>query len=337
MASLLVCEDSRWRPPRVRGGQNLTTHGRKNAILIVTHLKYREVIDLFNEINRSCSDKYDVFLLCDNSEKKFSNDADSKKHFLFDALELADLPYPGKSKTTLSGVANQADSYHKRFHFDPGDVELPVMLFYRQNPGYAFYWAIEHDVRYTGAWDRFFANFESSEADLLGTTLTRRAEIPNWYHWPSLDLHGKPGDPTDHLRGFFPIYRLSARALEQLDRDYRSGVKGHFECLIPTLLHQAGMKIEDIGGGGEFVQPRNRNRFYRNTRQRGSLSPGTMVYRPVMHRPGRERNMLWHPVKRLPAWEVALIYYRRLARAAAASVRRFGWVTPRAKKRKLAG
>ena len=106
----------------------------------------------------------------------------------------------------------------------------------------------------------------------------------------------------DQIRGFFPIYRLSQRALERLDADYRAGVGGHFECLVPTLLNDAGMTLEDIGGAGEFVRPRNKGRFYRNTPAAASLGPGTFVFRPVMDRPGREPDMLWHPVRPGAGW-----------------------------------
>ena len=318
------------------GGLNLDIGQRKTAILILTHLRSYEVDELYSEIKRYCPSKYDVVLLCDNSDNIFPDSVENGEYFNFTAEDLAKLPYPGKSVTTLRGGANQADSYHKRFHFDPANVELPLLLFYRRNPQYDFYWTIEYDVRFTGTWDKFFSCFESSDSDLLGTTLTRRAEIPNWFHWPSLVLDGRPIEVSDHLRGFFPIYRLSARALAQLDKDYRSQVRGHFECLIPTLLWNAGMKIEDIGGSGAFVKPGNLNRFYRNTPRYGTLSPGTIVYRPVMHCPGREPDMLWHPVKRLPAWQVALINGRRVARALVAHIRRFGWAPQEAKKRRLA-
>lgn len=239
--------------------------------------------------------------------------------------------YPGKSAGNILDTGNLTDSYHKRFHFQPDNVELPVLLFHKAHPEYAYIWTIEYDVRFTGNWDRLFGHFEASDADLLGTTLTYYDEIPAWHHWPSLDVTWKDIHPESYLRGFFPIYRLSHRALRQLDSDYRDGVSGHFECLIPTLLRHAALKIEDIGGDGPFVKPENRNRFYRNTPLRGPLSPGTFVYRPVMHRPGKERNMLWHPVKRVPTWKVGMDRMRRIFESAAVRIQQPAFRRPQAK------
>lgn len=283
----------------------------KTAILLLTHLKNKNITEQFARIDRECSGKYDVFILCDNSNRTFDRYGKDKKFFPFDVSRLSTLGYPGKSSVENLRRTRQGDRHHQRFHFDPGNVDLPVLLFFKEHPGYDYYWTVEYDVRFTGAWDAFFSSFEASDADLLGTTLTRHEKIPTWYHWPSLDLRGKPIGKDRYLRGFFPIYRISRRALMQLDRDYRDGVKGHYECLVPTLLNDAGMSIEDIGGDGDFVRPANRNRFYRNTPSRGSLSPGTFVFRPVMDDPGTEPNMLWHPVRRRPQWRIVLSSLRR--------------------------
>ncbi len=285
----------------------------KTAILLLTHLNDKSIFEQFAKMAKECSGKYDVFLLCDNSRKTFDRYGKNEKFFLFDVSALGGLGYPGKSTDENLRCSHQTDPDHKRFHFDPGNVELPVLLFFKDHPGYDHYWTLEYDVRFTGPWDVFFSSFAASDADLLGTTLTRYEKIPTWHHWPSLDLAGKDIGTDRYLRGFFPVYRLSRRALQQIDRDYHDGVKGHFECLIPTLLSHAGMTIEDIGGDGEFVRPLNRNRFYRNTPSRGSLMPGTFVFRPVMDSPGSEPNMLWHPVKRRPLWQVALRRMRRMA------------------------
>jgi hypothetical protein len=179
----------------------------------------------------------------------------------------------------------------------PGNVELPILHFYRSHPDYEYYWVVEYDVRFSGRWDFFFGAFEDNSADLLCTTLCRYPEIPAWYHWDRLSLPEGPLAPEDCIRGFMPVCRLSNRALATLDKAYAAGAAGHQECLIPSILNRDGMHIEDIGGTGAFVKPGNENRFYRNTRAADDLSPGTFVFRPVMYGPGGEANMLWHPVK----------------------------------------
>lgn len=284
----------------------------RTVILLLTHLKDRRIAQQFAKVNQECFGKFDVFFLCDNSSRTFDRFQKDEKFFLFSVEDLSRLGYPGKSSAGHLRGAHQNDRHHQRFNFDPGNVELPLFLFFRANPQYAHYWVVEYDVRFSGGWDAFFSAFAGNGADLLGTTLSRHGQIPDWYHWPTLDLAGRPGRKEAFLRGFFPIYRLSRRALTQLDSDYRDGVKGHFECLIPTLLSLAGMTIEDIGGDGDYVQPGNRNRFYRNSPSRSSLAPGTFVFRPVMDRPGEEPGKLWHPVRYSPAWKSVL---RRSKRA----------------------
>lgn len=283
----------------------------KTVLLFLTHIKNKTINRQISRLFKQCSNQFDIFVLCDNSEGKFDRYKDDRRFFLFDVSQLRAMGYPAKSASETLSRSNQGDYHHRRFNFDPGNVELPVLLFFKAHPEYDHFWTIEYDVRFSGAWDRFFSTFEKNDADLLGTTLTRYERIPGWFHWPSLDLGAMRVGKDAYLRGFFPVYRLSRRALERLDRDYRTGVKGHFECLVPTLLQHAGMTIEDIGGDGELVRPGNVNRFYRNTPTEGHLGPGTFVFRPIMERPGDEPNTLWHPVKPSPLWKSVLRSVRR--------------------------
>lgn len=297
---------------------------KKTAILFLTHIKNKNISEQFLKLRCELSPSFDVFMLCDNTSGKFSRHAGDEGRFLFEASQFLELDYPGKLAHEKLSRSDQGDYHHQRFNFGPGNVELPVLLFFKTHPEYDRYWTIEYDVRFTGRWDTLLSAFEASDADLVGTTLTRYAEIPDWFHWPSLDLRGKRIAEDQYLRGFLPIYRLSRRALEQLDRDYREGVSGHLECLIPTLLNHVGMTIEDIGGDGEFVRPGNVNRFYRNTPTRGNLEPGTFVFRPIMERPGNEPDTLWHPVKAKPMWKIALRPVGRAMRQLARPLSRNG-------------
>lgn len=287
---------------------------KNTAILVLSHVMNREVMAFFKQIKKECSEYYDVVFLCDNSSGVFDEFKNNNDYYLFTTEGLQSLNYPGRSAIAYQDKARGENPYHKDFNFVPGSIDLPVLAFFGSRPGYAHYWVIEYDVRYSGSWHRFLSSFAKSDAALLGTTLTRYEAIPDWYHWSGLDLRGKPIEKDQYIRGFFPIYRISNPALAQLDRDYRCGVKGHFECLGPTLLLHAGFKLEDLGGNGEFVRPENRNRFYSNTPTTETLAPGSFVFRPVMTRAGKERDTLWHPVKYTPAWRIALRRVKALLR-----------------------
>jgi hypothetical protein len=288
---------------------------RKTAVLILSHVIDKDIATFFKNMKEECGKYYDVVFLCDNSNGVFDAYKDHKDYFLFTTEQLEYLEYPGKSEIVYEDESRDKNPHHKNFNFVPGSIELPVMYYFHNRPGYQHYWVVEYDVRFSGSWRRLFTAFADSDADLLATTLTRYAAIPDWYHWGGLDLGGLPVSEDDYLRAFLPLYRISNRALARLDGDYRRGVAGHFECLGPTLLHHAGLNLEDIGGDGEFVRPENRNRFYRNTPTADTLAPGSFVFRPVMDRAGKQRDTLWHPVKYTPPWRAALRQAKRLIRS----------------------
>jgi hypothetical protein len=180
-----------------------------------------------------------------------------------------------------------------------GHTDLCALHLFQQQPQFDRYWFVEYDVRFSGRWKDFFSAFDGDQADLLTTTLRRATADPDWMHWPTLWPPRSVGQlgAKDRICGFMPIFRVSRRGMETIDRAYRDGWTGHCEATWPTILNHAGLRIQDIGGEGEFVAPGNRNRFYTNTLGDKELAPGSMVFRPARLRPGRQRNHLWHPVK----------------------------------------
>jgi hypothetical protein len=264
---------------------------RRSAILLLNHAADRSLFDFCARLRAETSSAYDVFLLSDRTRRSVSlgTAPPNTGERVFTLDDLVSLGYPGKQDIAEPGKKERS--------LRLGNAELPVLLFHREHPGYDFYWVVEYDVRYSGSWGTFFAAFESSHADLLGTSLIRHSEFPGWSHWHSLRLTTKDAADAEPLRGFFPVYRVSRRALECLHDVYLGGCAGHMETLMPTVLHRAGLELEDIGGDGEFVKPENRNRFYTNDPRTNDLSPGTFVYRPVHAAIGPDPGKLWHPVK----------------------------------------
>jgi hypothetical protein len=157
---------------------------------------------------------------------------------------------------------------------------------------------VEYDVRFSGPWRRFLAAFAAEEADLLAPCVLRRRDDPGWYNWPSLLTAGpEPVGEEDALRAFLPIFRASRRMVETVDAAYRAGWGGHCEATWPTIARVRGLRVADIGGVGEFADARRRGRFYGSTPMDTFLAPGTLLFKPVLLRPGSRRDMLWHPVK----------------------------------------
>ncbi len=266
----------------------------RSVILILNHFNDRQLREQHADIAAACGDECDVVLLSDRTRpsRSFARSDPEAKEFSFTVKDLIALRYPGKQELTVAGQGP------RRLNF--GNAELPLLLFFAAHRHYAHYWLVEYDVQFSGSWRDFFGWFDNSNADLLGTSLIRQTEYPEWNRWQSLVVPSRLANDGDQLRGFFPIYRVSNDALRCLDDCYRQHCQGHMETLVPTVLHRSGLRLEDIGGDGEFVNPANINRFYTNHRLTDSLSPGTFVYRPVRHTIGAEPNKLWHPVKARP-------------------------------------
>ncbi len=190
----------------------------------------------------------------------------------------------------------------KKWHiWKGGHTDLCALHFFQTHPDFDYYWFIEYDVRFSGDWSDFFVAFDGDSSDLLTTSLRRARDDASWMHWPTLHPPESvpPLSEEDRICGFMPIFRVSHRGMETMDRAYRMGWTGHCEATWPTILNHAGLHIEDIGGDSEFVAPGNRNRFYTNTLSSKDLSPGSLAFRPARFRPGPQRNRLWHPVKPL--------------------------------------
>lgn len=260
----------------------------KTAVVYLTHRLWPDVLQGFRRLRRQCPAGADAFLLVDATAaeraiERVPADLEADVH-AFTAEEVLDIPYPRKVSD-----ASEAEIYG-------GNLDLVFLHYPRLFPGYDRYWTVEYDVAFTGRWSKLLGHFADAEADLLGTTLTRFDEIPEWNHWPAFDTGGEVGRER-WIRGFYPCVRVSRPAIAAVDRAYRRGWTGHSEAVMATAIGSAGLTIRDLGGEGEFVADEDRNRFYTNTPTRLDLDPGTFVYRPVRPSPGFRRDKLWHPVK----------------------------------------
>ncbi|MCR6631817.1 MAG: hypothetical protein NVV74_18215 [Magnetospirillum sp.] len=178
------------------------------------------------------------------------------------------------------------------------DIELFSFTFWKAHPEYDRIWVVEYDVAFTAPWHRLFDHFADSDSALLATSLHRWAVNPGWPNWPSVaPPGGPPADLSGYIRAFMPLYRMSRAGYAALDTAYRAGWEGFYEGIVPRILLDAGLRIEDIGGNGEFVAAENRGRFYTSNPADDTLSPGTFVFRPIIAKPGPEPDRLWHPVK----------------------------------------
>lgn len=179
----------------------------------------------------------------------------------------------------------------------PGHTHFPLMNYYKKQPEKSdYYWVIEYDVRYTGRWEQLFDHFSDSTADFISSYICYYSEEPNFYWW-GLEHPKKEIILKERVRSFNPIYRISARALNFLDKEQKKGWCGHYEVLIPTLLyHNNSFELLDFGGDGKFAK--QKNKFYTSrTDKDGKIMSGTMRYVPATSRAGFRPNKIYHPVK----------------------------------------
>lgn len=280
----------------------------RTAILFLAHQDDPEVFDEFRNLKTSCAASYEVFLIFHQVDEHAPRvPADLEKDlFVVTEQDIRALDLPYYSPKNSNFIVYEGG----QIYF--GNADFLQLCFFSENGCYDYYWCVEYDVRFTGRWRDFFDAFKASQADLLSTTIVRYEDDPDWAWWHP---HVTPDGPLENgelLRSFNPVYRLSKRASAFLIEKYQEGWCAHYELLFPTLFHRFGLAIEDIGGRGEFVPPGRENRFYENSPRDLHLFPGTFRYRPVMARPGRRRNTLWHPVKPHKAAGLARVPFRRM-------------------------
>jgi hypothetical protein len=252
----------------------------REAVLVLTHFLDDRIVAMARRLRAEAG--RDVFVLFNKSDDNNPGFVPPPDVAVFSFVEddLTALGYPGKG-----------------LHIRDVDIELFSFPFHRSHPQYDRLWVVEYDVDFTGRWATVFDAFADSPADLLATSVHRFDGNPGWDNWKSVRTPSGRPNADGLVRAFLPFMRLSRAAYAVLDGAYRAGWSGHYECTVPTILAEAGLVIEDIGGDGAFVAPGNRNRFYTSTPGCNDLSPGSFVFRPIRTQAGERPDTLWHPVK----------------------------------------
>lgn len=252
------------------------------AILLLAHCLAPRVARLHARLEAAAEGWADVFLACYLDDPAALPEAMRRipRRAVYGRDDLLALPYPAKAAA-------------EGWRILPGNNDLVTLRFAADHPGYAAVWGIEGDVDYTGDLAGFFAALAQEPADLLCVGYLDRPRA--WEHAARSQVPpGWPGVERCPRVVFLPVFRASAAMIEAVDGFYRAGGDGHFEWVWAYAAETSGLRIADIGGSGPYVAPHLRNRFYRSVTW---LDGGTMRFWPIMTRPGRRANMLWHPIK----------------------------------------
>lgn len=243
---------------------------KKNvAFLFATHKLTIPIIDQYYRLEVATKNLGDLYLLIEDGDSE--NIPNNISFYSFSVDTLNELKYEPIADTII-----------------PGSNHFPVLLFHKDHPEYDYYWNIEYDVYFNGDWHCLFSAYEFINTDFITSHIAYYSDLPSWMWWSSMQLTTLSIPQADFVRSFNPIYRISNRALKRLNEVLKEQNAGHHEVLIPTVLHNTGYTIGDLGY------------FY---------SPGiddndancSMRFRPVHDRMEIERkgidNLLYHPVK----------------------------------------
>ncbi|MCW6507740.1 hypothetical protein [Lichenifustis flavocetrariae] len=265
---------------------NILRRSRRNAILYLSHRLDKDALAGWNQLKEDCiATDTKPFFLYDNTRSDFSDHPNIKDSeiYLFSFSHLAQ-HWPFKAWDAARPL-------------DQGNIIFVILNFWKDNPGYQFYWRVEFDVFLDAQWCDLIAAFKGNKSGLLTTTLVRPETRPGWVWWETLKSPETLRRSVEPIRSFMPLARLSGEACEVLSHAYRSGWAGHDEVSVPTILHHEGLMIEDLGGIGEFVGPSSSRQWYTNTPTLEGLGPGTFVCPPKQADFHQERGKLYHPVK----------------------------------------
>jgi hypothetical protein len=196
------------------------------------------------------------------------------------------------SQHELAGVIPEHEG-SERWH------QFILLRFCVDFPAYEHYWMVEYDVRYTGDWGTLLATLDDPDVAYYGTEIQCRANHPRWYHWNSLCTGSAQVASAHFVKSFTPLQRLSRAAIDVIRAALRDGWSGHYEALWPTAIAHAGLRLEDIGGQGEFTPASRLGQHYTCTLHDPNGSPGSFVFRPTFeeHQISQWPPTLWHPVK----------------------------------------
>jgi hypothetical protein len=253
------------------------------VFLFLSHRNDAKALKAFRRLQKATAGKGPVMMLYHAPTDKEPQLPDDISRFIFRDTDMQTIGFPYYRQQLL-----------------PGSTHFPLLHFARQHPSFSHYWVIEYDVYFSGDWQSFFTHWENNDADLLVSHIRHYQDEPGWAWWKLLPEENPAIPVEQRLRAFFPIYRISAKALQHIEHCHRDGWRGHYEMLVPSFLHRDGFRLQDFGGKGSFVSAGDENRFYRDDVSgdpEGRLRKGTMRFRPRFRLPGLFRNKLYHPVK----------------------------------------
>lgn len=142
-----------------------------------------------------------------------------------------------------------------------------MMYFYKINPNYDYYWFFDDDVTFPNGQlydfvekhkgldhdcmiSYIFGDLEQKNQpdthDMDEKMVAYHSTNHNWLsHYPG-DGDIQPSDIKDKYGSYFPLVRLSNRALSILVSEHEKGYYGYSEGYVPTILDYHGLRLYSI-------------------------------------------------------------------------------------------
>lgn len=256
----------------------------RHLCFMTTHVLGPGIIDEFAKLEKS---GIDAFLFIDNRKRLLPGE-----NGRFVTVNLF-------GKDTLCYLSDESDLIRlglPRYCYGDRNASIDKTLWYNCDysfyiihsilPHYDFYWRLEYDCFYNDMdYHSFFEPYAGNNSDLVGHEIS--TPPPGWPHIKNVDWIYPQG--TNFLKNFFPIERLSNRAIRRLyqtrlqhakifkmikDQDARWPI---CELLCSTEISRSGMSWSNLVNCGRMTASKtidlNSERIF--------MHPDKKIYHPI--------------------------------------------------------
>ncbi|MFC7553697.1 hypothetical protein ACFQU7_17825 [Pseudoroseomonas wenyumeiae] len=141
---------------------------KRRCLIVLSHSLNEVTLARFRQCQAELASTFDVFLVLSEPLQD-----EAKKHGLQNVVcptraQIFPPEYGRKSAT---------------FSIKPGNADLILLAFWRQHPGYEYYWVMEFDVYTPRGLSQLAELDRGSDADLLGTYIRLRRHHASWDNW----------------------------------------------------------------------------------------------------------------------------------------------------------
>jgi len=131
-----------------------------------------------------------------------------------------------------------------------GDYAI-LDYYLRCDDSYDYYWNIELDTVIRGKFWKYLFSYDDVEEDFLVYRYGAKSKRDQWWPWWDVMIGF---EPKETYGSFFPIFRLSKKAIKELIKAYRNNTHGYCESFVPTYLNHIGLSCGDLACYNSFYK-----------------------------------------------------------------------------------